>query len=348
MRIALDVMGGDHGCEPVLHGAKLAFEAGVPLTEIFAVGSEAEIRPALERLRLRDPRLKVVHASEVLTMTDKPVEGLRRKKDCSILRAMDLVKGGQADAVISTGNTGGLLAASTIRLRPLAGVDRPGIATVIPTDSSQFVLLDSGANVEAKPAHLVQYAVMGSVYSRLCLHVERPRVGLMSNGTEDTKGNELTQSALRLCRGLNLNFIGYVEGYDLFHNKVDVVVCDGFVGNIVLKTAESFARCLVGLLKQEFGRNLKRKAGAFLAQDAFRAIKNRMDPDAYGGAPVLGLNGVVIKAHGSARERAIMNAIRIASEAVNHKMNETFSRELAAAEAAMGPLLSAAAPQPTS
>lgn len=339
MRLALDVMGGDHGCEPVLHGAQLALASGLPVAEIFAVGNEAEIRPALDRLKFADFRLKVVHASEVLSMTDKPVEGLRRKKDCSILRAMDLVKGGEAEAVISTGNTGGLLAASTIRLRTLPGVDRPGIATVIPTDTSQFVLLDSGANVGAKPVHLVQYAVMGSVYSRVCLGVDKPRVGLMANGTEETKGNELTQEALRLCRQLDLNFIGYVEGYDLFHNRVDVVVCDGFVGNIVLKTAESFARCLVGLLKKEFGRNLKRKLGAMLAYDAFRAIKERMDPDAYGGAPVLGLNGVVLKAHGSARERAIMNAIRMASGAIGHKMNDTFIKELAAAGAAIAPLL---------
>jgi glycerol-3-phosphate acyltransferase PlsX len=343
MRLALDVMGGDHGSGAVLEGARLALAAGLPIEEVLAVGREDDIHAALKQLKFKDSRLKVIHASEVLTMLDKPVEGLRKKKDCSVLKAVDLVKSGRADAVVSPGNTGGLLAASTIRLRALEGVDRPGIPTVIPTDESQFVLLDSGANVEAKPAQLVQYAVMGSIYSRVLLGVKSPRVGLLSNGTEENKGTELTRQALQLCRKLDLNFLGYVEGHDLFHNKVDVVVCDGFVGNIVLKTVESFAKCLVGMLKHEFSKNPKRKLGALLAYNAFRAIKNRMDPDAYGGAPILGLNGVVIKAHGSARERAIMNAIRIASELVVHRMNDTFSTELAAASRAIEPLLAAEA-----
>ena len=342
MRIAVDAMGGDHGCETVIHGAKLALESNRSLASILLVGRESELNTGLKTVGLSDNRVRVVHASEVLDMTDKPVEGLRKKKDCSLLKAVNLVKEGEADAVLSPGNTGGLLAAAAIRLRPLKGVDRPGIPTVIPTDSSQFVLLDSGANVGAKPLHLVQYAVMGSIYSRSMLNCDNPRVALLSNGTEENKGTELTRAALGVCQKLDINFTGYVEGHGLFNNEADVVVCDGFIGNIVLKTAESFAKCLVRFLKQEFTANPKRQLGALLAKNAFRAIKERMDPDAYGGAPVLGINGVVIKAHGSANEKAIKNAIRIACEAVENRITEKFSAELEAADDLIRPLMDAA------
>jgi glycerol-3-phosphate acyltransferase PlsX len=328
MRIALDVMGGDHGPGVVIEGAKLALQSTGSITELQLVGRSDEIQAALAKANLHDPRIKIVHASEFLTMEDKPIEGLRKKKDCSILRAVELVQQHKADALISPGNTGGLVAAATIRLRPLTGVDRAGIATVIPGPENSFVLLDSGANVESRPMHLLHYAVMGSVYSREILGCERPRVGLLCNGTEDNKGNELTQQAFKLCRQVDVNFIGNVEGHDLFHDRVDVVVCDGFIGNIVLKTLESFAKGLVGWLQQELTKNLKRKLGAMLAKNALRTIKRRMDPDAYGGAPVLGLNGHVMKAHGSAKERAIMNAIRVSTEAVQHHINQVISEEV--------------------
>lgn len=331
MRIALDVMGGDHGCSVVVEGARLALQENNKITKLFLVGNQGEIEAVLGNTRNQDGRLQLVHASQVLTMEDKPVEGLRKKKDCSLLRAVDLVKNGQADAVISLGNTGGLVAASTIRLRPLKGIDRPGIATIIPTQENEFVLLDSGANTECKPIHLVHFALMGSIYSRIVLGCNNPRVGVLSNGTEENKGNELTQETLRLCRQLSLNFIGYVEGHDLFHNKVDVVVCDGFVGNIVLKTLESFAKGLMGWLKTELTRNPKRKLGAMLARNGLRTIARRMDPDAHGGAPLLGLNGHVMKAHGSARERAIMNAIRVTTETVENQINEVIEKEVALA-----------------
>ena len=342
MRIAVDAMGGDHGCETVIHGAKLALESNPAIGEIILVGREEELRATTNRVGLNDPKVSIVNATQILDMTDKPVEGIRKKKDSSLLVAVNLVKDGKADAILSPGNTGALLAASAIRLRPLKGVDRPGIPTVMPTDTSQFVLLDAGANVGAKPLHLVQYAVMGSIYSRSMLNCKNPRVGLLSNGTEENKGTELTQAALEVCKKLDINFIGYVEGYGLFANEVDVVVCDGFVGNIVLKTAESFAKCMARFLKQEFTRNPVRKVGGLLAKGAFDAIKGRMDADAYGGAPVLGINGVVIKAHGSANERAIKNAIRIASEAVTNRITEKFSSELEAADALMRPLMDSA------
>lgn len=326
-------MGGDHGCGVVIDGVKLALEANAKITELFLVGKEDEIRAALASSELTDPRLRIVHATQVLAMEEKPVEGLRKKKDCSILRAVEMVKDGKADALISPGNTGGIVAASTIRLRPLPGVDRPAIVTVIPAAKNEFVLLDSGASIECRPIHLLHFAVMGSVYSREILGCKKPRVGILSNGTEDNKGNELTLETFKLCKQVNLNFIGNVEGHDLFHDRVDVVVCDGFIGNIVLKTIESFAKGMGAWLKEELTKNPKRMLGAVLAQNALRTIKKRMDPDAYGGAPLLGLNGNVMKAHGSAREKAIMNAIRITSEAIQHHINQVIQNEIAEANA---------------
>ena len=331
MRIVLDVMGGDHGCGVVVRGAQLALETNDRITELFLVGNEAEIKPALAAAACADPRVRVIHASEVLTMQDKPVDALRKKKDCSIARALELVKDGRADALISPGNTGGILTAATIRLRPLAGVSRGAIATVIPAPDNEFVLLDAGANVECKPWHLAEFAIMGSVYSREIVGYKSPRVGILANGTEDNKGNELTLAALKICRQLNLNFVGNIEGHDLFNNRVEVVVCDGFVGNIVLKTCESLAKGMFAWLKRELMANSKRKLGAMLAKNAFRAVKHRLDSENYGGAPLLGLNGVVMKAHASARERAIMNAIRICGDSVKQNINEVMVRELAAA-----------------
>ena len=308
MRIAVDVMGSDHGCGVVIEGVKRALANDAKITVVHLVGRQEDIQAALATAQVTDPRVQVIHASEVMTMDDKPTAALRKKKDSSMARAIELVADGRADAAISLGNTGGILALATMKLRPLPGVERAGIATVIPAPDNEFVLLDSGANIDCKPLHLAQYAVMGHVYSREILGCTKPRVGLLSIGTEDCKGNELTQEAFKLCKQLDINFIGNVEGYDLFKNRVDVVICDGFVGNVVLKTCESLAVGMISMLKEELSRNPKRQVGAYLAQNALRAMKRRMDPEAYGGAPLLGLNGTVMKAHGSARERAIMNA----------------------------------------
>jgi len=328
MRIAVDVMGGDHGCGVVIEGVRRALQADKRITALYLVGDQAEIQKAVTSTRLRDDRVHVVHASEVLTMEDKPIAGLRQKKDCSVIRAVDLVKEGKAEALISPGNTGAVVAAATIKLRPLPGVDRPGIAAVIPAPENEFVLLDAGANVESRPSHLVHYAVMGSIYSREILGHPRPRVGLLNVGTEDVKGNELTREAFRLCRQADVNFIGNVEGHDLFTNRVDVVVCDGFVGNVVLKTCESLAAEIFKWIKRELKLNPKRQLGALLAKNAFQSIKRRLDPDTYGGALLLGLNGNVMITHGSARERAIMNAIHLTTEAIQHQINQIMCREI--------------------
>jgi glycerol-3-phosphate acyltransferase PlsX len=331
MRIAVDVMGGDHGCGVIIAGVKRALEESKEISAIYLVGDKAKIHAALPERGFRDHRVRIIHATEVVEMTDKPVVALRKKKDSSIARAADLVAEGKADALISLGNTGGVFAAATFKVGRIEGVDRGCIATVMPRQGNEFVLVDAGANVECKPFHLAQFAVMGNIYSREVLKRKNPRVGVLSNGREDSKGNELTLAAFRLCKHLDLNFIGNVEGHDLFKDHVDVVVCDGFVGNIVLKTCESLAVAMFSMLKRELMQNTKRQLGALLAKDAFQSIRRRMDPEVYGGAPMLGFNSLVFKAHGSARERAVTSAIRVTAATIKNQINQIIAREIAAA-----------------
>src|SRR5471032_1445248 len=331
MRIAVDVMGGDHGCGVVIAGAKLALDANKKITTLYLVGDQAAIHAALPPRGFRDHRVRIVHTTEVVEMKDEPVSAMRKKKDSSIVRSAELVSEGKADALISLGNTGGIFAAATFNVGRIEGVDRGCIATVIPRQGNEFVLLDAGANVECKLFHLAQFAVMGSIFSREVLGRKNPHVGILSIGTEDSKGNELTLEAFTLCKKLDLNFIGNVEGHDLFKDHVDVVVCDGFVGNIVLKTCESLAVAMFSMLKRELMQNTKSQIGAFLAKDAFLAIRKRMDPEVHGGAPMLGFKGMVFKAHASARERAIASALRVTAEAVQHEVNKTIAIEIARA-----------------
>lgn len=333
MRLAMDVMGGDRGPRAVLEGVAAALRSpGVEsLREVHLVGRREDIEPALRALGLSDPRLRIFHAGEVLSMEDKPTEALRRKKDASMFRAIELLRDGEAEAMLSLGNTGALFAAATVRLRPVAGVERAAIAAVLPTETSELVLLDAGANLECRPLHLLQFALMGELYAREMLGKPRPRVGLLSNGTEDGKGTELTRAALELCRQTDLNFLGHIEGHDLFADRVDVAVTDGFTGNIVLKTAEGLGKAIHRILKSELARNPLRTAGALLAHGAFRQLKRRMNPDSYGGAPLLGLNGVVIKIHGSAGPGVVANAIRDSAAAVSHRLNELIARRVAPA-----------------
>lgn len=335
MRIAVDVMGGDHGCGVIIAGVKRALEEQKDITTIYLVGNRADIHAALPERGFRDHRVKVIHTTEVVEMEDKPAIALRKKKDSSIARAAELVSEGKADALISVGNTGGIFAAGTFKIGRIPGVDRGCIATVIPRHDSEFVLLDAGANVECKPFHLAQFAVMGNAYSREVLKRQNPRVGILSNGTEDSKGNELTLEAFKLCKKLDLNFIGNVEGHDLFKDHVDVVVCDGFIGNIVLKTCESLAVGMFSMLKRELMHTTQRKLGAYLAKGAFHSIRRRMDPDVHGGAPMLGFNGLVMKAHASARDKAVASAIRVTVDAVKNQINQTIARDIVAANQAL-------------
>jgi glycerol-3-phosphate acyltransferase PlsX len=331
MRIAVDVMGGDHGSSVVIDGIKLALENNANISELFLVGKQDEIQAALSRNGLNDSRAKIVHASEVLTMDDKPVEGLKKKKDCSILRAVELVKNKQADAIISQGNTGGIVAASHIRLRPLQGVERPAIAVMMPAVHGEWLLLDAGANPETTANQMAQSAVIGSVYFKVMRGKPSPRVGILSNGSEEMKGNDVTRRALEFCKKLELNFVGYVEGSDMFQGNVEVVVTDGFVGNIVLKTIEGMGKAIQEILKSELTATPTRKLGALIAQKGLRGLKRRMNPDCHGGAQVLGLNGNVIKVHGSAKSVVIANAIRQTSSAFSTSLNQQIVSEIAKA-----------------
>jgi len=332
MRIVVDVMGGDRGPGEVIEGARLALAEYAAITELHLVGQQEEIHAALKKTGLSDARVQILHASQVLTMEDKPVEGLRRKKDCSLLRAVDLLKEGRGQAMISTGNTGGMVAAAAIRLRTLPGVDRPAIAPVMPSERGYFVLLDGGATPECKPLHFAQFAIMGVLYCEKILGTKNPRLGILSNGSEEIKGTELTREAHKLCQqlsdGLGMNYAGYVEGHDLFEDRVQVVITDGFLGNIVLKTCESMGRAVGRFLKRELDATPIRRLGKVLAGQALLALKTKLDPDAYGGAPLLGLNGTVIKAHGSANAKAIKNAIRVACETIQHQLNESIMQRI--------------------
>jgi len=320
-------MGGDHGCVVAIKGVKLALQDDSRITSVLLVGQEEKIRPALIEAGLTDSRARIVHASEVLTMEDKPLEGIRKKKDSSMVRAIELVRDEKADAIISAGNTGALVAGS-MKLGRLDGVERPAIACRFPSLSQDFIMLDCGANAVAEPSHLAQFAVMGNVYARGILGTEKPRVGVLCNGTEEGKGTELTKETARLCAQLDLNFMGYCEGFDLFNDGVDVVVCDGFVGNIVLKACESLSKTIGRLLKNEIKSNPVRMFGGALAKGAFNGLKRRMDPEVYGGAAVLGVNGIVIKAHGSSRERAFASAIRVAADEVGHGIKQTITSDI--------------------
>jgi phosphate acyltransferase len=329
MRIAVDVMSGDHGCSVVIEGVKQALEADQSIAALYLVGNQAEINSACKSTDLHDKRVQVVHASEVLTMDEDPLK-VRRKKDSSLMRAIELVSTSKADAVISPGNTGALVAGS-MKLGRIEGVKRPAIAARMPSRTQDFILLDAGANDVCEPLHLAQFAVMGNVYAKEFLGVSKPRVGVLSNGSEETKGTDLTRGAAKLCRLLDLNFIGYVEGFDLFNDAVDVVVTDGFTGNVVLKTAESLGSAIGSILKKELSATPMRKLGYALAKGGLRKMKERMDPEVYGGAVVLGLNGTVIKTHGSSRQRAIANAIRVATEEISHGVNQLVSQQIARA-----------------
>lgn len=332
--IAVDAMGGDLGPSEVVEAVKLAHHEIPDLGKLILVGDEAVLEPELKRLSLStNPAIEIHHASEVIGMDEKPLQSIKRKRDSSIVRAIELVKQGEAAALISCGNTGALMAGGTIRLRTLAGVDRPALASVIPNQKKHFILIDAGANPESRPENLVHNAILGSIYSKIALGVESPRVGLLTIGTEEGKGNELTHQTHELLKRIDgiIDYSGPIEGFQVFDNWVDVVVCDGFVGNILLKTCESLFHTLKDYLTEELTRTPIRKLGALLAMGAFKEMKQQLNPDSYGGAPLLGLKGNILKAHGSSNRIAIMNAIRIGNEMIAHNMNEHILDEIAKA-----------------
>jgi len=330
MRISIDAMGGDFAPREIVAGTLLAAKSVQGLEKLFLVGDETAIKKQLKKHKGPIPDcIEIIHASEIVGMGESPAVAIRRKKDSSIARSIELVKDGKADAIFSAGNTGAAVAAATLKLRTLEGVSRPAIATVMPTSSlDPFVLLDAGANPDSTPEMLQQYAVMGSIYSREILGVDNPSVGLLSIGEEAAKGNETTKKSFRLLEQANLNFIGNVESGDLYKGKVSVAVCDGFVGNVVLKTSEAVARMISNGLKEMFRKNPLRMLGYLFARGVFKEMKSKADPSSYGGAPLLGANGVVIIGHGSSNAHATFNAIRVASEAIDHDVNHLIEAEL--------------------
>jgi phosphate acyltransferase len=337
MKVALDAMGGDHAPAVNIGGAVDALRYYPRLKHLFLVGDTPVLEAAAARqgLDLGDPRVSLVHAPEVIGMGEPGAKTVRRKKKSSINVAMELVRDGVADAFVSAGNTGAAVAAATLKLRTLPGVDRAGIATAIPNEFGLCHILDAGANPDAKPEHLVAYAVMGTAFSRNVLGVKNPKVGLMSNGEEDEKGTAFTKETFKLLKATSgIHFVGNVEGRDLFETELDVVLCDGFVGNIMLKTVEATAKAVSKWLKAEIKGNPLRLCGAMLAQGAFKALKEKSSYETYGGSPLLGVNGVVIIAHGSSSALAVRNAIRVGMETVENRVNHRIEEAMATLAAA--------------
>jgi len=330
MRIALDVMGGDHAPAAAMEGAAEALrQFGGTLDRLYLVGDESTIRNELQRLSIRHDKIEIVHAPEVVGMEESAVKSVREKKKSSISVGMDLIKQGDCDGFVSAGNTGAMVAAATIKLRTIAGIERAGIASALPNEHGPCYILDAGANVEAKPSHLLGYAIMGSVYARHMHGRESPVVGLMSVGEEDSKGTDFTREVFRLLKNSSLNFRGNIEGHDLFETQLDVVVCDGFTGNVVLKSCEATAKIMFKWLKKEMLATPIRKLGALIAKDAFLAAKERGNYETYGGSPLLGVNGTVVIGHGSSTPRAVCNMIRVGAEAVKLQVNPRIEEEMA-------------------
>lgn len=322
MKIALDAMGGDFAPQNMLLGARMALDAYPSITTLYLVGDAVRLKSEMDAMRFADRRAVIVHASEVVEMTDSAVKSLRQKKDSSIAVATDLVKRGDAQAVVSAGHTGAAVAAATVKLRTLAGVGRAGILSPFPNLHGTCGLIDAGANVDSKPTHLVQHAIMGHIFSKAIHNVPSPIVGLMSNGEEEGKGSDLSRATFDLLKEIpELNFRGNVEGRDLLNMELHVAVCDGFVGNILLKGCEGTAKAFLSVLKDQLTASMPRKALAGLLKPAFKAAAAKMSYESYGGSPLLGVNGVVIIAHGSSSPLAMKNALRVATEMIRHSVN---------------------------
>jgi glycerol-3-phosphate acyltransferase PlsX len=327
--IALDAMGSDRAPKPEIDGAIQA--ARHYDVRVLLVGPENILRPELERHSTAALLpIEVVHASEVITMEDKAVAAVRAKRDSSMRVAARLVRDGRAAGFVTAGNTGAAMTTAKMVLGAIPGVDRPALAAVFPTAiGTAASLLDVGANVDSKPHNLEQFAVMGEIYFRSMFGTKRPRVGLLSIGEEETKGNELTRESFQLLKQLPLNFVGNVEGRDLYNGEVDVIVADGFVGNVALKISEGVAHLVRNTLKESLKATITRQVGALLSRSAFSDFKKRLDHTEYGGAPLLGIKGVCFITHGSSNANAIKNAIRVAAEFVQHPIEGEIERVLA-------------------
>ena len=322
MRIVLDAMGHDEGPAPLIAGARLALLEFPSIEKLFLTGDTDQIKAELQRIGCDDPRVEIIHSTQVVEMKDSGIDAVRKKKDSSVSRAVDLLKDGTAEAMVSAGNTGAAVAAATIKLRMLPGIERPAIAAHMPTEGGgNFILCDAGANPDPTPRQIEDNALMALAYCRQVVGKKSPTVGLLSNGSEEFKGNDLTLNTHKLLKQIGTHFHGNVEGHDLFSGTVDVVVTDGFTGNVVLKTSEALAKSIFRLLRAELLKNPLRKAGALLCKPAFRAVHRVTNADEYGGMPLLGVNGVCIIAHGGSSPYAIKNAVRMAVQSVTNQVN---------------------------
>jgi glycerol-3-phosphate acyltransferase PlsX len=326
MKIAVDAMGGDFAPQTIVEGAVWASKRhGV---KVVLVGDEDKVSKELSKYPTSKLPIYIQHAPHVVAMHDSPSVVVRRMKDTSIKIALDLAKEGQVSGVVSAGNSGAAMALAMYIFKKLEGVDRPAIATIHPTLKGSTVLIDSGGNVDCKPVHLVQFAIMGDAYAKYILGKEEPRIGVLSNGEEEGKGNEVTREVHEVLSETDLNYIGYVEGRDLNSGVVDVIVCDGFVGNVVLKISEGLWETISAILKWEAKDNIRAKVAYFLMRRAMRRLEKRMDYSETGGAPLLGINGNCVISHGHSNAKAIMNAILLASSLAKNKLNEHLTEEI--------------------
>ncbi|MDI6601417.1 MAG: phosphate acyltransferase PlsX [Thermoanaerobacteraceae bacterium] len=318
MKIGIDAMGGDYAPKEIISGSLMALEEYDDI-ELTFFGDEVQIVSEINAHNLKsNNRIEIIHTDEVISNNDAPVAAIRNKKNSSLSRGLDYLKTNKIDVFVSAGNTGALMAGGLLKLGRIRGVDRPALVSTLPTVSGLVVLVDSGSNTDCRPINLLQFAVMGSVYAEDILNVRKPRIGLLNIGSEEEKGNELAKQTYGLLKEIPLNFIGNVEGRDVPYGKCDVLVCDGFVGNAVLKSMEGIASLIIDMLKEEMMKNYLTRVGALLLKDGLKNILKKMDYKEYGGAPLLGIDGVIIKAHGNSDARAFLNAIRQARTFVDH------------------------------
>jgi glycerol-3-phosphate acyltransferase PlsX len=328
MKIALDAMGGDFAPDVTIAGAIEVISEEDTDLEIILVGNKEVLENRLRGIKYPHDRLSVYHAAEVVQMHESPIAALRRKKESSIRKAIDLVKSKKADAAVSAGHSGVAMATALFVLGKLPNVDRPAIATIMPSLKGYFLLIDAGANVDCTPKNLLEFAHMGNSYFKTIFNVPLPKIAILSIGEEDTKGNELTREAFKLLKDSNLNFIGNIEGKDVFSGNADVIVCDGFIGNIVLKVSEGLADTILKMLKFEIANVVTGRIGYMMIKPAIKNFKKRTDYSEYGGAPLLGINGTCIISHGRSSARAIKNAIKVAADMARKRVYEIIAEDL--------------------
>ena len=326
IKISVDAMGGDYAPETTVEGAVLAAKE-YNIASVL-VGKEPQLEAELSKFSYSDLPIEIKHAPDIITMDESPLNIIRKKKECSLRRAFDLVKSGEVQAVVTAGNSGAALTASLFVLDRLKGIDRPAIATTMPTLKGFVVVIDAGANNICKPFNLVQFAVMASIYGKCLLGTPEPRIGVLSNGEEDSKGTKLTRETNALLKESSFHYIGYVEGKDVFKGDVDIVLCDGFVGNILLKVTEGMAESIIPAVTSEIQKSISSQLGFILAKKSFENFKKWFDYSNYGGAPLLGVNGGVIISHGRSSAKAIKNAIRTAYDFVDRKVIEHLEENL--------------------